>query len=324
MNQEQNNLNQNNFNSQDNNSTLNNQSQVPNVPQQNIDQSPLNEQFDVASNNQQPIQTNNANIKLSKKVNLKLIISIVCAVTVFSIVIIVITNNKTSNLNNKNKTKNNLNIETSTSNNSSVDSETTSNIKDNSEFEYTLKNNYNITNDWKECNIIIDGKTYIIGQTQLKEFKNNGWEYNANFIENDVNNGNTSTLKPNGESVVIIKNEKYGSIITAFVKNNTSVEQNIDDCTVSEVIISLSSLNKESYPDIVIANNISFNNKFKDTIDSYGKASEIINKGDGYYMICWNNRNEDSSHTKVLSILIKEKKEDRDSSKIVEIAISCR
>lgn len=201
-------------------------------------------------------------------------------------------------------------------NNSNINNETTE-----ANFEYFLKNNYTITDDWEQCSIIIDGKTYIIGQTQLKEFKNNGWAYNSNFMENQINNGDTTTLKPGHDSIVIIKNEKYGEIITAVVDNNTSDEQNIEDCRIQSIIINLSSLNKESYPDIVIAGNISFNNTLQQVIDKHGKASELIDKGDGYWSIYWYDTKSAFSYSKSMGVLVKEANDNIVSSKILEISI---
>ncbi len=219
------------------------------------------------------------------------------------------------------KKENNDAVNTESNNNSNVDNETTTN-KD--EFEYVLKNNYSITDDWKQCNIIIDGKTYIIGQTQLKELQNNGWEYNSNFVENQINNGNTATLKPRDESIITIKHEKYGKIITAVVDNNTSVEQKIEDCRLKSIIINLSSLNKESYPDIVIAGNISFNNTLQEVMNKHGKASDLIDKGDGYFSIYWYDTNSAFSYSKSMGILVKETDDGIVSSKILEIAIESK
>lgn len=319
-------MNQDDFNVQGNGEITNNQSQIQG---QEVNQSAFNTQSEMNSNYQPSTPTNDVNSASLKKSNWKLIVVIISVAVVIVIGVIsfiIMSKNKDIELNGKNEGNNNkTDVEVNTNDDDlNEDSDITSNEQEKNEFEYVLKNNYSITDDWKECNIIIDGKTYVIGLTKLKELQNDGWEYNSNYIENQTNNGNVDVVKSNGEAVITIGNEKYGEIINAVVANDAASEQKIEDCRLKSIIINLSLLNRKSYPDIVIAGNISFSNMLQDVIDKHGKASNLVDKGDGYFSAYWFDTNSDLSYSKSMVFLVKETDDGILSSKILEIAIESK
>lgn len=262
-----------------------------------------------------------------KKNYMGLIIGIVICVIVAIIAILFLVNyiaklnSNTSNISNNDNS--NLNV------NNNADTDLKDNNANNTEqgnIEYNLKESYNITDKWQDLNIIIDGQLYTVGKSQFKEFINNNWEYNSNYIENQLNNeNNNDLLKPNEEFIATIGNQSFGTIITATFVNHTSIEQKIEDCTLKTIIINLSSLKKDSYPDILIAGNISFSNTLQEAINKYNKASELIDKGDGYFSVHWYDTGSAFSYSKTMSLLVKEiKGEGILSSKILEITIESR
>lgn len=293
----------------------NQQQSTQNYQQQNnlFETKNFNEQL--MNNNNKPQNINN---QFSKNGKIGIIIGIIVIIVIAIIIgVFLLSNNKKTDTPDSDIIENNgVNIET---NHKDTDTETT-NKKDK---EYILKNTYDITDNWKDVTIIIDGQTYIVGKSQLKEFINNGWE--SNYVVNQVNNGTTNSIKSNGDALVTIGNEIYGNIITVSIKNNTSTEQKIEDCVLETIIINLSSLNNELYPDIVIAGNISFNNTLQEAIDKHGKASELIDKGDSYYSVYWYDTNSAFSYSKSMGFLIKENDIDGIlSSRILEIYIESK
>lgn len=169
-----------------------------------------------------------------------------------------------------------------------------------------------LSSDWKDCEIMIDGTVYTF-PVNFKLLRQNGWLIDRSIKKQDLSGSQLSYVATgNNASVYLMPNETsakeykfvhqdYGEDwndddkswqIEGQFKNQTGTAQKLDDCPMS--VFKINVFHKDRFsggPEIELAGGLKWGSSKTDILELYGKPSRIVSQYSYTYMIYENDKN---------------------------------
>ena len=169
-----------------------------------------------------------------------------------------------------------------------------------------------LSSDWKDCEIMIDGTVYTF-PVNFKLLRQNGWLIDRSIKKQDLSGSQLSYVATgNNAGVYLMPNETsakeyklvhqdYGEDwndddkswqIEGQFRNQTSAAQKLDDCPMS--VFKINVFHKDRFsggPEIELAGGLKWGSSKTDILELYGKPSRIVSQYSYTYMIYENDKN---------------------------------
>ncbi len=169
-----------------------------------------------------------------------------------------------------------------------------------------------LSSDWKDCEIMIDGTVYTF-PVNFKLLRQNGWLIDRSIKKQDLSGSQLSYVATgNNAGVYLMPNETsakeyklvhqdYGEDwndddkswqIEGQFRNQTGTAQKLDDCPMS--VFKINVFHKDRFsggPEIELAGGLKWGSSKTDILELYGKPSRIVSQYSYTYMIYENDKN---------------------------------